>query len=249
MDHMGPYECTSEKERGKRKLIIVAIDAFTKHVEARVVDAADTFSTIKFLKEQIYYKHGSVEKILTDNGSAFTSSDFLDFCSIFGTKVYHSTPFYARGNGRAESAVKSIKNFLIKLISDERFSHWEENVQLAVYGGHNTTVNKATGHTPFYLMHARHALSPLDVSLELPRFNNSAKNYNQYVYELEKNYQCARQSALACNQVNKTEYKRYHDKKLSRPIKFEVGDQVLIRDAEIGGLKQKYSGPYQITCV
>ena len=50
IDHMGPYQ---NKEVG-RKYIIIAIDYFTKYVEARVVKSKDSKTTNRFILEQVF---------------------------------------------------------------------------------------------------------------------------------------------------------------------------------------------------
>ena len=67
------------KSVGGHEYLFVAIDKFTKWVEVMPVPRQTAQAAIKFI-EGIVYRFGVPNRIITDNGSQFTSRSFLNFC-------------------------------------------------------------------------------------------------------------------------------------------------------------------------
>ena len=76
MDILGPFLIAT----CQRKLLVVAIDHFTKWVEAEPL-ATITLSKIKdFFHKSIICKFGIPHVLITDNGKQFDYEDFKNFC-------------------------------------------------------------------------------------------------------------------------------------------------------------------------
>jgi hypothetical protein len=69
MDHLGPFKATSD---GK-KHILMAIDYLTKYVEAVAVKDTSTALVAEFVKDHINFRHGGTTRIISDQGTAFSS--------------------------------------------------------------------------------------------------------------------------------------------------------------------------------
>jgi transposase InsO family protein len=67
---------------------------------------------VEFVKEHIIYIFGIPQTITTDQGTQFTSSEFIDFAESMGIKLLNSSPYYAQDNGQAEASNK----IMIKII-------------------------------------------------------------------------------------------------------------------------------------
>ena len=62
-----------------------------------------------------FARHGIIpEQLVTDNGSQFTSRDFLKFPRDWDFEHLTSSPRHSQGNSKAESAVKEAKKILRK---------------------------------------------------------------------------------------------------------------------------------------
>ncbi|CAL9001858.1 unnamed protein product [Prunus brigantina] len=61
--------------------IIVAIDYFTKWVEAKLVKSTTSQEIITFNEEQIVHKFGTPESITTNRGTFFISREMQDMAS------------------------------------------------------------------------------------------------------------------------------------------------------------------------
>ena len=97
------------------KFILVAIDYFTKWVEAIPLKTVASKEIIEFVKEHIIYRFGISQTISTDQGTMFTSDKFEEFATGMGIKLLNSSPYYAQANGQAEASNKGI----IKLIKSK----------------------------------------------------------------------------------------------------------------------------------
>ena len=94
------------------KFILVAIDYFTKWVEAIPLKTVTSKSMVDFIMEHIVYCFGISQTITTDQGTMFTSEEFRDFAASMGIKLLNSSPYYAQTNGQAEAS----NQIMIKLI-------------------------------------------------------------------------------------------------------------------------------------
>ena len=78
---------------------MVAIDYFTKWVEAISLKTVTSKNMIDFIREHIVYHFGIPQTITTDQGTLFTSEEFRDFAASMGIKLLNSSPYYAQANG------------------------------------------------------------------------------------------------------------------------------------------------------
>jgi hypothetical protein len=83
--------------------ILVAVDKFTKWIEVRPVAIITSEEAVKFIGD-IKHCFGVPNRIITDLGTAFTSSVFWDFCQDNLIDVYYSFVAHPRCNGQVERA-------------------------------------------------------------------------------------------------------------------------------------------------
>ena len=81
----------------------VAIDKFTKWPEVEAVRKVTAQSAIKFFKGLVCH-FGVPNRIITDNGTQFTSHAFIEYIEDLGSKVYFASVAHPRSNGQAERA-------------------------------------------------------------------------------------------------------------------------------------------------
>jgi transposase InsO family protein len=88
--------------RGYRYLYI-AIDKFTKWPEATPVVKINKQSTVKFIKS-IIYRFRVLNRIITDNGSHFTSGAFQGYSEDLGMQICYAYVAHLESNGQVERA-------------------------------------------------------------------------------------------------------------------------------------------------
>ena len=62
----------------------------------------------------MFARHGIPDECISDNGPQFDSYEYSRFARDYGFNLVKSSPYYSRGNGKAESVVKIAKNILKK---------------------------------------------------------------------------------------------------------------------------------------
>src|SRR4051812_38130909 len=83
--------------------LLVAVDRFTKWVEAKPVTSAESASTVDFIRD-IVFRFGVPNSIVTDNGSNFTSREFKDYCKGLGIKLNFASVAHPQTNGQVEKS-------------------------------------------------------------------------------------------------------------------------------------------------
>ncbi len=87
---------------------LVLVDACSKWMDVRLMKSIIATKTIEELR-MIFATHGLPQRVVTDNGPTFTSSEFQEFMSRNGIRLIHSAPYHPSTNGLAERAVQSFK--------------------------------------------------------------------------------------------------------------------------------------------
>jgi transposase InsO family protein len=83
--------------------LLVAIDKFTKWIEAIPVTSADAALVVNFINK-IVFPFGIPNNIVTDNGSNFTSREFKEYCEEVGIKLQFASVAHPQTNGQVEKA-------------------------------------------------------------------------------------------------------------------------------------------------
>jgi transposase InsO family protein len=96
---LGPFP----KARGGYRFLIVAIDTFTKWVEAELVRRITKENTVKFL-HGIVMHFGVPNRLISDNGTQFISKKFENFCAAYGIKHPRSSVNHLMTNGNVKRA-------------------------------------------------------------------------------------------------------------------------------------------------
>jgi transposase InsO family protein len=103
---------------GGYKHILVAVDKFTKWIEVRAVATVMSKEAAKFI-EDITHRFGVPNRIINDQGKAFTGSDFWDFCQDSLIGVYYSSVAHPRCNSQVERANGMVLQGIIDRILDD----------------------------------------------------------------------------------------------------------------------------------
>jgi hypothetical protein len=108
--------CHPPSARGHH-YIIVAVDYFTKWVEAMPTFKDDGETTTLFLFNQIIARFDIPKEIVTDHGSHFQNKMMSELTSNLGLRQEHSSPYYPQANGQVEAVNKSLKTILQRTIN------------------------------------------------------------------------------------------------------------------------------------
>jgi transposase InsO family protein len=93
--------------------MLVAVNKFTKWVEAAPMTTQDSTTAINFIKS-IVFCFGVPHSIITDNGTNFTSKEFKNYCESLGIKLKFASVAHPKTNGQVEKANGLICNGIKK---------------------------------------------------------------------------------------------------------------------------------------
>ena len=144
------------------KFILVAIDYFTKWVEAAAYKTLTAVQVSKFIKQNIIYRYGVPSAMVSDNGKQFEGKA-KELLEQYNIKVHKSTTYRPQTNGAVEAANKTIKKILEKTIESSR--DWHDKLPLALWG-YRTSVRTPTGAPPYYLAYGMDAVLPVELELQ-----------------------------------------------------------------------------------
>ena len=82
---------------------MVAVDKFTKWIEAIPITNVTATTTVNFIRS-IIYRFGVPHNIITDNGTNFTAEKLRDFCKGQGIKLNYASVAHPQSNGQVEKA-------------------------------------------------------------------------------------------------------------------------------------------------
>ncbi|XP_017428868.1 uncharacterized protein LOC108336936 [Vigna angularis] len=115
MDIVGPLPIT----KAQNKFLLVAIDYFTKWIEAELLAIISAQCIQKFIWHLIC-RFGLPHKIVTDNGRQFIEKRLEDFLKGLGIKHVTSSVEHPQTNGQAEAANKVILTELKKRVGEAK---------------------------------------------------------------------------------------------------------------------------------
>ncbi|XP_070035576.1 uncharacterized protein [Nicotiana tomentosiformis] len=102
------------------EFILVAIDYFTKWVEATSYKAVTKKVVADFVRDRIVCRFGVPESIITYNAANLNSDLMKSMCETFKTKHKYSVAYMPQMNRAVEAANKNIKKILRKMVDNHK---------------------------------------------------------------------------------------------------------------------------------
>jgi hypothetical protein len=233
------------------RFILVAIDYFTKWVEAASYANVTKQVVVRFIKKEIICRYGLPNKIITDNGTNLNNKMMKELCESFKIEHHNSSPYRPKMNGAVEAANKNIKKILQKMV--KTYKDWHEMLPFALHG-YRTSVRTSTGATPFSLVYGMEAVLPIEVEIPSMRVLLETKleeaEWVQARFDQLNLIDEKRMIALCHGHLYQSRLKKAFDKKV-RPREFQEGDLVLKKILPIhkdsrGKWTPNYEGPYVV---
>ncbi|XP_054279081.1 uncharacterized protein K02A2.6-like [Macrosteles quadrilineatus] len=162
LDFAGPFD---------NRFWLVGIDAYSKWVEIEVMDRTTTAALVNRLRTW-FSRYGVPKKIVSDNGTPFTSHEFKSFCKDNNICHVTSAPYHPKTNGLVERIIRTFKS---------RYSACKQEglssslALLQVLLAYRNTPQKTTGQPPSVLFYGRR----LPTALDRWRYNSRERIENQ----------------------------------------------------------------------
>ena len=195
---------------GGFQTVMTAIDVFSRYLFAYPLIEATATNVAKVLID-IMTKHSYLPTtLITDKGSAFTSTIIAEITQILGIRLKCATTKHPQTIGKLERTHASLKTNL-KTASGEYRRQWHKYLPLAVLN-YNTTYHSSIGCEPSKVFHGRIPFNVLDHKSG----NNPNKNFvrtTEFADEIQQRTQILIDQTKKNIMQSYLKYKDYYDRK------------------------------------
>ncbi|GJW63661.1 putative nucleotidyltransferase, ribonuclease H [Tanacetum coccineum] len=246
MDILGPLT----PARGGAKFVIVAIDYFTKWIEAKPLVKITGKEVIRFVMDNIICRFGLPRIIVTDNGAQLVNEPFKGWCTRFKIQQMNTSVAHPQANGLVERANRSLMEGIKTRLGRER-AGWVDELPNVLWA-HRTSIKQSNGETPFSLTYGSEAVIPAEIGIPSYRTLMIREEYNEEEQRLNLDLLQERREAAAIREAKyKTKMEQYYNKRV-RPAGFRPGEFVYRRNEASrmeneGKLGPNWEGPYRVT--
>ncbi|KAA8542838.1 hypothetical protein F0562_023990 [Nyssa sinensis] len=119
------------KATNGHKYILVAIDYFTKWVEAASYVTPNTKKVAQFIQTNIICRYGVPYELVSENGLHF-EWEVTEIVEEFGITRHKSSPYRPQTNGAVEAANKTLKTIGRKVTDTNR--NWHNKLPFSIWG-------------------------------------------------------------------------------------------------------------------
>ncbi|KAL5562544.1 hypothetical protein UlMin_032291 [Ulmus minor] len=178
IDLIGPLPTA----RGQLKYAVVAIDYYTKWVEAEALAKITEQNVTSFIWKNIVCRFGVPRELVSDHGTQFEIEKLQSICDRLGIIKVFSSPAHPKSNGQVEAVNKTIKQTLKKKLEKSKGA-WVDELPLVLWA-YRTSFRAVTGETPFSLAYGVEAVIPIEISLPTFRVDNFDEENNDVLLAL-----------------------------------------------------------------
>lgn len=238
IDFVGPI--TPETDDGMKYIFTVTCD-LTKYVVLVPTKDCSAVTTAECFVEKVILVHGTPSQVTSDNGTNFTSNTFKELNKKLKTDQITTTPYHPRSN--IIERVHRTMNAYLRAFTQQKPQNWHKMLSTAAFSINNT-VHSTTGLTPHHLLYGYEMRMPDMLLRKKPLYN-----YENYIDLLQSEMHDAWALAREKLHNRKVSNKIHYDKKLN-PVKFSVGDLVLLKkETKKNKFEEVWIGPYIVESV
>ena len=143
IDILGPFPLAIRQ----MKFLTVAIEYFTKWVEAESVAQITAHKVQQFVWKNVVCRFGVPKRLVSDNGTQFTSHQLRNLCKEVGIQQVFASVEHPQTNGQVESANRVLLRGLKRRLEKAK-GMWAEEVPRIVWAYH-ITLQSSTHETVF----------------------------------------------------------------------------------------------------
>ncbi|KAL2236290.1 UNVERIFIED_CONTAM: Gag-Pol polyprotein [Sesamum indicum] len=242
IDIIGPFP----PARAQKKFVIVAVEYFSKWVEAEAVAKITEGEAINFIWKNIICRFGIPRVLISDNGTQFQGRKIIAWLHELKIQQNFTAVGHPQSNGQTEVTNRTILQHLKARLSSK--AEWSDELP-GVLWAYRTTPRTSTGETPFSLVYGSEAVIPAEIGEESQRIANfdPGRNGEQRAFDLDL-LEEKREAARIRMLHHKSLMLRGHNKNL-KPRSLQVGDLVLRKvevSKHVGKLDPNWEGPFKV---
>ena len=226
VDYVGREVTVATQEKPVMKNVLVVVYHFTQYVQAFVTRNQTTWTTAQVLYNEYFSVFRFLQRLMSDQGTRFTSKVIQAMCSLLGIEKIRMTPYHPQSNGSAKRVHQTLQRMIGKL-DPECCRKWPAHLGSMLIA-YNTTRSLVTGFSPYYLMFGRRPQLPIDLLFPTHWEHNLTCTIDEYVKmlyrHLRKSVKLAQDSALK----EALWQKRLYDRKVGA-VELRPGYRVLVK--------------------
>ncbi|KAL5558903.1 hypothetical protein UlMin_035114 [Ulmus minor] len=243
-------KCDKCQSRGQLKYAVVAIDYYTKWVEAEALAKITEQNVTNFIWKHIICRFRIPRELVSDHDTQFENEKLRSICRNLGITKIFSSPAHPKSNGQVEAVNKTIKYTLKKKLEKSKGA-WVDELPLVLWS-YKTSFRTTTGESPFSLTYGVDVVVPVELGIPTFRIKNFNEEDNDVLLALasdllEEKREKAQLRATALQQI----VARHYNSKV-RLRRFTKGDLVIRRiffntkEKGVGVLGPNWEGPYRV---
>ena len=201
--------------------ILTVVDHFTRYPIMVALPDRKTETIARVLFEKVFCVYGAPKKILSDRGKELIAESIEQIYDKWGIKLATTGGYNPQANGACERFHRWL-HAAMTCVYDRKTLDWDSYLEPLAFA-YRTSVNDSTGYSPFYLMHGREAVLPLDAMLNLKTQDSLGGDYvEELSKKIKKAFDVTRQQQYAAYVEN---YERIQNRQKQN---YEKGDLVLV---------------------
>src|SRR5258707_1133375 len=135
--------------------VLVVVDCLSKQIHAiPTVTSLDSTRVTRLFLEHIWHRHGLLEEVISDCGSAFISNFSHELTALLGVKLTPSISYHLQTDSQTEHVNQEIEAYLRVFVSHQQ-DDWADWLPLVEFA-YNNKVHTATHRTLFKLDTGQH---------------------------------------------------------------------------------------------
>jgi transposase InsO family protein len=239
---------------GRLRYIVAARDDLSGAACGRKLEGATAKKVAQFFLEDIIYQYGYIGLIITDNGPECKGA-FEELTRRFGIPHAKIMPYNSKANGVVERGHFIIREAILKLCQGSP-NKWPQFVHQAFFADKVTT-RKATGFSPFYLLHGTDPVLPFDLTEATYLVSGFTENMTtsdllalriRQLSKLDEDVEKAARTIAKSRFRSKEEFERRYKRRFTQK-EFKTGSMVLVRNSKVKDeldrkYKPRYLGPF-----
>jgi hypothetical protein len=210
-------------------------------------------STVKFIKS-IIYRFGVPNRIITDNGSQFTSNAFQGYYEDLDIKICYAFVAHPESNGQVERANAEILKGLKTHTYDGLEKHdkkWIDELPCTLWRS-RTSPSRATGEMPFFMVYGTEVVLPPKVIMCFLRVQAYDEAAQDQLRREDVDLVDERRWQSAIKNARYRQTLKHYQKRFVRSRVLQVDDLLLRRVLTREGtnkLSPDWEGPFRVTQV
>ena len=234
IDATSPFELVSidfihlDRCKGGYEYALVVVDHFTRFIQLYPTKNKSARSAADQIFNKYILSYGFPRRIHHDQGREFNNSLFDRLQQLSGISGSRTTAYHPMGDGQPERVNRTLVNML-KCLGQNEKANWKDHLAKLAFA-YNSTVNKATNYSPFYLMMGRESRLPIDLIFDIDLGERQkSSTYDQFV----RNWHSSMKQAVDIAQKHIDVSKKYNIENYNKKVKYvetKIGDYVLLRN-------------------